>query len=601
MKVIVAFSLIAFLAISAESAQPGNRHTDKHSNLSVLLAYRPNSEVHMKDKTNNKSWTYKIEDESSEVVNEELLEALIKEKFARRFSPNEIDERRTVKRENANASDWPESNESPETDDTPAQVVEAVDVDEKDEKKICYKSTYDKVLKAFQKSLKNQIEEYKKCVCDKKKPTTTTAAPTTTTTEEASIVIHGRNMPNQQDDRMNANNEDELQKAINNSSDFVCIHSQYAFMLKELLKKLPCNNTAPQPSRNEFDEFNGGDVRREGRNNKIEQELDESESVEIDISEVTQKPKSSVKSSVKSSPKTSPKSSSKSSPKSSPKSSTKASPEPTDDEEILNEKIMAVLKDHMKSKKLQSQRAKKQTSPKKITIRPREVAQEESDENVTAEESEEFTQKHFIKKLSELFNQYQIESDETFPMQSGEYSAESTSSLPPRKSSKRPPVKSAAVSTVSEDSDESYEAVIKRKTRADEKMRHQLKESSRKDAKVRTAATSTITTSRSTSSRSDASPSSSRSAASRSASSSNRSTVGTSAHNRLDAPTTKKSYRSTPRTDEAADNSVEAQHVPRSHHAKKPQRKNSRTSADDRLAADLAKKISDFARGKKLE
>lgn len=537
MKVFV-LSFLVLLALSVESAQ-----SNKNSNLAVMLAYRPNSEIRTRDKSNDKYQTYQIDNESAETLNDQLLEALIKDRFAQRYVN---DDKKNVKRENTKEDDFEshESHESADIDD--AKVVQVRSGNDED-KKTCYKKTYKNVLNAFESALKSQIENYKKCVCQKKTTTTTT----TTTTEASTPAIRSDN-----EESVASDNEETLASALNNRDDIVCFHKQHAFMLSKLLDRIPCKSEkrVSQPvDQTDMKEFNGEEVKRAERNNnqkhsKVELE---SESIEIDVSDMTPKPKSaSLKPAVKD----------------------KIS---TDENEALNEKILALLKEHLSSRKSEKVDTKKtQRSPKKIVIRPRQAARDEE-----SEESPEISQHEFIQKLQELFHKYQPESDETFQLQSGEHSAESTSQLPPRKS----PKKSEKTSryAVAESSDESTEAFVKLKNRKLEKERLQLKESSRKTSPI--------------SNHIDDSSSSERSVPKKSYRNSPRTTSS-----RTSSARTNVSRSSSRRTDDETDNSAEEQNVRRNHDSKNSYKvsRTSRPSVDDRLAADLAKKISDFARGK---
>jgi hypothetical protein len=240
----------------------------------------------------------------------------------------------------------------------------------------------------------------------------------------------------------------------------------------------------------------------------------------------------------------------------------------------MNQRILSILNEVMESKKADEAASKKpeneqKNAPKKITIKAKRVVQNEESEEETnmPEESEEFSQRQFVNQLRELFQKYQVDSDETFPVQSEERLAESTTAVPARKSSKKSPAKGTVrTNAVAESSDESAEISVKLKNRKLEKERHQPRENSPK------------------------------SSASRRISAIN--------HNAIDSePKSKKSYRNSPRADDERNNSVESENVPTTasnSNAKKSLRasKASRASADDRLAADFAKKISDFARGK---
>lgn len=547
MKAFVVFSFVAFVALFAGSAKAAMSRGDR-KNLAVMLAYRPHSEIQTRDRQSNKTWTYNIEDENSmENINTELLEALIKERFAKRVNPSEADhQRRTVKRENVD-EDF-ESHESHEDIDE-AKVVAIGDETSKD-KKTCYKNTYKNVLNAFESALKSQIENYKKCVC-KKKPasttTTTTEASTTTSSTTEKIVARG----------MDDDDEDLIDDALANKDDIICFHRKYDFMLNKLLERIPCQ-APPKSNDAEMEEFNGETVKRAERNNNIKKHQnddEESESVEINVSELTPKPKTTT---------------------SKPLKARKSD----DSNDKLNEQILTILKEHLKLKKPQKPLKKKQTSPKKITIKSRSLPQVEETDESNEPELDESSHQQFMKQLQELFEKYQVDPDGTFPMQSEEHSADSEPTVPSRKLSK----KSTTRGTVDESSDESTEAVVKLKARKAEKKHHKLGDDSGKASKSHNVIN----------------------------------------HNNVAANNPKKSYRSSARVDDASDDSSEESIVSRSHNnakkshrasnsstektassngnnnAKKSNRngKNARTSSDDRIAADFAKKVSDFARGK---
>lgn len=551
MKAFVVLSLMAFVVLSAESAQV--RGDRKNSNLAVMLAYRPNSEIQTRDRHSNKTWTYNIENDSSmEEINHELLEALIKERFAKRITPSEVDQRRPVKRENVD-EDF-ESHESHEDIDE-AKIV-AIGDETPSDKKTCYKNTYKNVLNAFESALKSQIENYKKCVCKKKPTTTTTTEATTTTTTTEKIKVNQSTFA-----RGINSDEDLLDDALANKDDIICFHRKYDFMLSKLLERIPCQ--APSKSNDPaMEEFNGEPVKRAERNNNIKKNRNfeaDSESVEIDVSEITQKPTKTTTSK--------------------PLKQRKSE----DSNDKLNEQILAILKEHLKSKKPEKSLKKKQTSPKKITIKPRALPQvEEPEESNEPDELNETSHQQFMKQLQALFEKYQADPDGTFPMQSEERSAESEPSVPSKKSSK----KSTIRGTVDESSDESTEAVVKLTTRKAEKKHHKLGDDSGKASKKHHNAIN---------------------------------------HNYVSNNNPKKSYRSSARVDDASDGSVEESIVSRSHNndkkshraipansstetsisngsnnSKKANRagKVSRSSSDDRAATDFAKKISDFARGK---
>jgi hypothetical protein len=553
MNILIALSAIVFLAITVESAQPMRRE-DKNSNLAVMLAYRPNSEIRSRDLKNNKSWTFKVaeseeeNEESDGNVNNELLEALIKDKLAKRFNPSEVDDRRTVKRENKNR----DGSESLENASNEAKVVEL-------EKKVCYKNTYKNVLNAFEEALKSQIENYKKCVCQKKKDSTTTTTTEVTIKDSVLENAHQRNFSDEDEgndennSKVSINNDQAIETALDHQDDIICFHRQYAFMLNKLLDHIPCkkNKRAENPP-NPVEKFQGASVKREERNNNFIEDFDEeSDSVEIDVSEITS-PKPKAITTVK------------------PTKKVLKTKSEKFNQEKINEQVMAILKEHLgssttekpavkRSQKKHETTTKQQLSPKKITIKAKQV----EDEEESKEESKEFAQQEFVAQLQELFQKYQVTPEETFPLQSEEHHAERTSSLPLRKPAKKSPIRN----TVNESSDESTEASVKLKNRKLEKERVQLRENSRKAPTSRSSAI-------------------------------NHNTIADDRATRNDNNITKKSYRTSPRTNDTRNNSAEDENVRRSSNNAKKSGKSSRPSNDSRLASDLAKKVSDFARGK---
>lgn len=481
MKIFVTFLSMILVGLCAEAAQPMKRG-DK--NVAVLIPYRTNREIQRKHKTS--------EEINPEHVNEQLLELLVKERLGKRFNAN-IDDKRDHKKRDCDLSD------SQEIDDSKNG----------NEKKTCYKNTYKKVLEAFEAALKSQIESYKKCVCQKKTPTTTT----TTTTTEAPMDpnLEARNMSGDDSHEVFHHNHEALSNAVNDTDDLICFHKKYAFMLRKLLNLIPCNSKTANPTENE--NFKGHTVKRAERHNNIVRDYqdieDSSESHEIDISEIKQKPKVTTSKPVKKEV----------------------------EDENLEEKILAFLKDRLSSKNKRSEK-----SPKKIIIKPKKIAQSEE-----INESEEFSQQQFMKKLEKLFQKYQVESDETFPLQSEERPLQKTSSL----LRKSPQKKTVTTTAVSEHSEESIEAVVKLKNRKFQKKLDQLKEVPRKTFGGRKVTAIT--------------------------------------HNDISSRKSNDPRNYSPEIDDAArDNNKKAN----------SDRKTPRASHDDRIAGDFAKKISDFARGK---
>lgn len=547
MKTFITFSLIVLMAVFASSAQP--KRSYKNSNLAVMLAYRPNSEIRTKDKTNNKTSTYTIDDEekiSEESVNDKLLSSLIKDRFAKRLRPETSG--KTVKRENNNHDDTNEDTHGFESHESHEESVEAdpaeiVEVSKENEKKICYKNTYKNVLNAFESALKNQIENYKKCVCQKKKNVTTTTEAATTvpsSTEPPRRQKLGLNGPAMASDENDVDdNQEVISSALEDKNNIVCFHKQHAFHLTKLLDLIPCQQSTDEPQP-EIEEGNDEPVRRSERNNVQKFKESDSESVEIDVAQFTSKPKTTTLKPLRKS---------------------------DDESDNLNQKILALLKDHFRSRKSRQETAAekvhiKQSSPRKITIKAKAITKDEEseDKNASEESAGEFAGEEFVKQLQALFLKYKIGSDETFPMQSDEHFTESTSSMPlPKHAKKSHTVKNA----VSESSDESTENSIKLKSGRSEKMRQQPKESSRK-------------------------------------SSSNRSSTNA---NSIDNHQ-RKSYRSSPRTkaNDDAVHPIETKNVSRNvnNNGKKSDSvaKSTRTSSNNRSSPDLAKKVSDFARGK---
>lgn len=574
MKILMAFSLVILSALSAESAQ----RVDKNTNLAVMLAYRPNSEIRMRDK--NQSWVYKIgaESESHENINAELLEELIKERYAQRVG----EERKTVKRENVCENCGGSTEESEEIDD--AKVVQ---IDSQNA--TCKQNVYNKVLSELQKALKSEIKNYKKCVCQKK----TTPVPTTEAPEDedaqggSKLGSREINLDNEDDGDLGAavNNEQELEDALKNKGkDVICFPRQYAFMLNKLLKRVPCNKTDDVNPRHEqkpmkvdiTPEYQQEDVEespRAERNNK--KYVEDSESYEIDVSDfkpsskpITARPKTTTLR-----PKTTTQKPRVTKPtRKSFESKTQVEDQPEPEKDNLSERILAIIKEHeaKQQKPVSSKKKRHQSPPKKIVVKPKEIPVEEEK---STEDFEEFSEQQFAAKLQELFKKYQIKSDETFPVQSGENSAQSTSPVPSRKLVK----KSANKNSVAETSDESAEGSFKLKARPAEKERHPSREGTRKTGSGSSRIASTakhVKTDTGSGGKRAGSP----------------------------KPDTKKSYRTSARSEDASNRSeAETAHVPRSHHHDKAShrvRKNARAHVDHQAAADFAKKISDFARGK---
>lgn len=524
MKFLASLLLLICCCYFVDSAQVKR---GEKNNLSVMLAYKPNTEIRTRDLDNDKTWTYLMNNDDDQYkINEKLLETLIKERFAERS--NDIDDRKTVKRENPLQHD-DESDDSHSHSHEDIEPASIVQVAQESDKKTCYKNTYKNVLSAFEEALKSQIESYKKCVCQNKKPTTTT---TTTTTTSAPTIPDNSNFErfdneDEEEDehhdekrfKISIDNENAIAKALDHKDDIICFHRQYAFMLNNLLDRIPCGSKKVKIEENhsndpvKMKQLQGPAVKRAERHNNYIEEYrdleDESESVEMNISDVTRKPKSKGNKSMKSEKK-------------------------TDDQDKLNDQILAILKQHLEAKNETPKNIIQEQAPKKITIKQKQV-------EIPQEDSEEISseQKMFMQQLQELFNKYQVASEETFPLQSGEHSTKSTTSMPIRKSFKKP--QQHKVPAVTENSDESTEIAFNTKNRKIEKEHHEAKQSPRKSS--------------------------------------------------LDY-ITKKSYRTA-----ARGNSVESDQVI----ATKKHRGSARTSVDDRLTADLAKKLSAFARSKAIK
>lgn len=248
--------LILIVAIEAESARiRRNEGSKKKSNLAVMLAYKPNSEIRTKDDHVNTWTTYRVKNEndrnvSEEELNKKLLDILVKQKFGN-YEAKTINKKRHIS-----------SCESNETIDD-AKVVEV--------KKDCYKNTYKNVLNAFEEALKSQIQSYKKCVCQKKHSTTTTTTSTST--------IAPRAASSEEEKNVNLNNDQELALAIDNSNDVICFHKQYAFMLEKLLDQIPkCQEEQQQQMQLDLEVFGGDAKKRKERHNV--KEINASESSE---------------------------------------------------------------------------------------------------------------------------------------------------------------------------------------------------------------------------------------------------------------------------------------------------------------------------------
>ena len=476
MKVLIVFTVIVFLAAS-ESAQP--KHASKNEKLAVLIPYRENSEIQSKDLMNKKSWTYKVSGKkSNENIGNDLLESMIMKKVMRKYS--EIEDKKTVKRDNNQ-----DNNENSNSEDCDDAKVVAI------EKKTCYKNTYKNVLSAFEEALKSQIESYKKCVCQKKKQSKSTNITEVSTTEssvrpkdfedeeyEENYGVETAQPDNNDSNEkaahpdntnLNVSNSDLLvQQALNHQEDIICFHRQYAFMLNKLLDQIPCkkHKRSETPLQKIVKHV-------ERKNNFIEEyrDIDDgSESVEINVDDV-------------SSPK--PKPITTTTEKSSRKSNIQTQ---KSSQENLNEKFFNFLKENLSSltttlkpegfkvKSVQKDSSHKRLvkSPKKLTFKSRKV--EEKYESDEVQESKELSQQQFMQQFMELFQKYQTTTDETFPLQSDERAVESSSFLPPRKHAKKTSVRS----TVNENSDESTEAFVKLKKRKVEKEPAKSVEISRK-------------------------------------------------------------------------------------------------------------------------
>jgi len=532
MKVLIITSLVLFVISAAYSAQPSRRN-DKNSNLAVMLAYRPKSEIRTKD-DNNKSWNYRITDDkdasTEEELNKKLMDLLTKENLAKYF--NDFNDKETKNNKRSTVSSCSSSFESTETIDD-AKIVEINK--QKEDKKSCYKDTYRNVLNAFEEALRSQIQDYKKCVCQKKHQSTTTTTSTTTKAPQSDENLNGvaGHAFGSDENPILIGNDTEIASAIDHPEDIICFHKQYAFMLKKLLDRIPCK--APHlASPSSLEEFNNEAGNK--RNERHNVQSNESESIELDVSKITQKPTTKEN------------------------KNNKLNREKIDSEEDMKELILGVLKEHLKLK--EEKVMKKITTTTPITI-------EQSDEDVDNHEK-------FIEKLKQLFQEMESE-ENSFPVRSTKFNDDSTSSLPSRKSTKKSNVKPAIFdqsdelrkhkqsksrknltneilrrSTVSEDSDESTENSFKLKNSKLEKQYLKAKEYLRDQTK------------------------------------------GSS---RLPAAIDNKSSKSYRTATRSGDN--ERNHNSYEEHATKetPKKsKNTSTLNDDRLANDLAKAISDLAR-----
>lgn len=540
MKVQIITSLLLFVIITVESAQPSRRN-DKNSNLAVMLAYKPKSEIQTKDNS-DKSWNYQITSDKSasseEEMNKRLMDLLTKEKLVKYFNDKES---KNNKR-NAVTTCSSSSESSEFTDDS--SIIEFKN--EKEGTKSCYKNTYRNVLTAFEEALKNQIQDYKKCVCQRKQKATSTTTTTTTSTtteaphedsEESNDVGHRAFTDDDDDDDespIRIGNEDEIASAANHPEDIICFHKQYAFMLKKLLDQIPCK--APQVSSpSDIDEFNNEAGNK--RNERHNVQSNDSESIELDVSKITQKPTAKESNKLKSGGK-------------------------IDSEDELKELILAVLREHFKLKK--ENEVKVETTTAQIIL-------EESDEDVNNDEK-------FLEKLKKLFQELESE-EESFPVRSRKNNDESTTSVPPRKSTKKSNSKSEIFeiseelkklkqsktrknltneiprrSTVSEYSDESSEISIKIKNTKPEKQHFKTKENLRDQPKSLPRLSSA--------------------------------TVNDDKY--------RKSYRTAVRTDNERNHHTQSEQTTTKEMSKIP--KITSTFNDDRIANDLAKAISDLAR-----
>lgn len=537
MKVLIITSLVLIVISAAYSAQPSRRN-DKNSNLAVMLAYRPKSDIRTKD-DNNKSWNYRITDNENasteEVLNKKLMDLLTKDNLAKYF--NDFNDKEAKNNKRSTVSSCSSSDESTEFIDD-AKIVE-INKD-KEDKKSCYKDTYRNVLNAFEEALRNQIQDYKKCVCQKKhqaKTSTTTTSTTTEAPQESDENLTGNSGRAFEDSSILLGNDTEIASAIDHTEDIICFHKQYAFMLKKLLDQLKCNQSKSSISTKlasplSIEEFNNEAGNK--RNERHNVQSNESESIELDVSKITQKPTT--------------------------KQNNKLNREKIDSEDDLKELILGVLKKHLKLK--EEKVMKKITTTTPITI-------EESDEDVDNHEK-------FIEKLKQLFQDLESE-ENSFPVQSRKLNDDSTATMSSRKSTKKSNVKPAIFdhtdelrkykqsksrknltneiprrSTVSEDSDESTETTFKTKNSKLEKQYFKAKEHLREQVK-------------------------------------SSSKLSSASDDKL-----RKSYRT-----EARSEDYERNHNSYEEHATKetPKKsKNPSTLNDDRLANDLAKAISDLAR-----
>jgi hypothetical protein len=411
MKIFIITSLLLFVISateteSAETARRGNENNKNNkSNLAVMLAYKPKSEIRVRDE-NNKSWTYRMANDkksaSDEALNEKLMKLLTEQKLAKMQSKRDT-----------SSSEENNDHEDDNVSENDAKIVEVNNnSNDNDDKKSCYRNTYKNVLRAFEDALKSQIENYKKCVCQK----TTTTTTTTTTTEKSTTenVLSSEsnesgdydNLPGRSatdsDEALKLGNQNELALAAGNKNDYICIHKQYAFMLNKLLKKFKCSNSSgsSQPNSNneplnlnadndarDDDEERSGKVNKRHNNNNNNananvpniksNEFDES--IELNVNDIMPKPTKLSKAITES----------------------RRDTAMSDD---LRNQILGVLKEHFKLKKQQAKSTTTTTTTSTTvpsTIAPRIIVNDEID-----------SEEEFLNKLKKLFKEFEDETDQ---------------------------------------------------------------------------------------------------------------------------------------------------------------------------------------------
>ncbi|KAG5684911.1 hypothetical protein PVAND_014121 [Polypedilum vanderplanki] len=537
MKIIIPVSLLIVLLVAVSNANSSQNERNKsYKNLAVMLAYKPNSEITTKDER-NKKWTYKInhaqsDENSGEELNKKLMNFLKQQKLAKYF-----DDKTTVKRDNRDATAVVSSSSSMCEASNEDNIADAKIV----QKHSCYNDTYENVLGAFEEALKSQIRSYKKCVCQQKTTTSTTSTTTTTTTEAPK--------ENNNNNRLNTVG----QRGIDDDNDSDETAPSGTSIEKELVSasKHPddiiCFHKQYAFMLNKLLDYIPCERKSEVKN--LPSSIEDYNGVKIVRNERNNVPISnesleSIELDVSSI------------------ETQRAVSKKADSETDLRELILAALKEHLNAKK-ESINKKKTTTTTTTTLSP------DSEEEDIVNETE------FLEKLKKLFQELENE-EKSFPMSNGKSYDERTTSMSSQKSSSKKSKTFNEItndfrknkqqlgrktrksqygnSLVSEDSNESTETSIKLKNSRVEKQHNKVKENLRENSKNHfTSALAAIKNS--------------------------------------------SSYRTASRSSANADikkhrNSIEEKETENT----KMFTENSSTYDDDRLARDLAKTISDYAR-----